>query len=252
MMFNSFFGVRFVNHLSNMEEPHEVYRDIDLELYVKTDKFFVVIHDEKLYVTSNGLSFVDIIYAGDFNAAHDQDFYLEFDSDYIFPNMAPAMYRYEVLDLDLIPEALQEQLSVIRDSMSVEADEIDEEIRQTGTSSKIDINKRLFYEAVYEHGTVCKVTNKPRKTRIHFYCDQYRIDQDQALAVIDISEPDYCEYLIKVATKFMCAAGTQFKKASRNLHPDERTNLDARPAVDLDSGMKTVKKRLTCNIKSDF
>ena len=38
------------------------------------------------------------------------------------------------------------------------------------------------------------------------------------MSVIDISEPDYCEYLFKVSTRFMCAAGTQFRKASVKLH----------------------------------
>ena len=55
--------------------------------------------------------------------------------------------------------------------MSADDEEIEEELRTSGFSSKIDINKRLFYEAVYKDGTVCKVTNQPRKTRVHFYCD---------------------------------------------------------------------------------
>ena len=31
-----------------------------------TDKIFLVLHDGKIYVTSGGLSFVDIIYVGGF------------------------------------------------------------------------------------------------------------------------------------------------------------------------------------------
>jgi len=52
-------------------------------------------------------------------------------------------------------------------------EEIEKEILEKGASSKIDLSKRLFYEVVYENGSVCKVTDKPRKTRVHFYCDQY-------------------------------------------------------------------------------
>ena len=108
------------------------------------------------------------------------------------------------------------------------------EIREKGASSKIDINKRLFYEVVYENGSVCKVTDKPRKTRVHFYCDQYQEERDTALSIIDISEPDYCEYLIKVSTKFMCAAGHQFKRASDKLNSGEK-----KPQLDLDDAGHT-------------
>ena len=99
---------------------------------------------------------------------------------------------------------------MIRDSLYVDKEEIAKELKDRGTSSKIDINKRLFYEVLYNDGSICKVNNQPRRTRVHFYCDQYRNEKDQAMSVIDISEPDYCEYLFKVSTRFMCAAGTQF------------------------------------------
>ena len=69
--------------------------------------------------------------------------------------------------------------------------------------------------------------------------------------VIDISEPAYCEYLFKVSTRFMCAAGTQFRKASVKLHM-ATTNAAPRPELDLDDGMHTVKKHLNCEINSDF
>ena len=140
---------------------------------------------------------------------------------------------------------------MVRDSLATDPEEIEEEIRQTGASSKIDINKRLFYEVLYHDGTICKVSNKPRQTRVHFYCDQYRNEKDSAMAVIDISEPDYCEYLFKVSTKFMCAAGTQFKKASVKLHTEDYAG-QVKPDLDLDAGSKTVRKNLACTVKSDF
>ena len=55
---------------------------------------------------------------------------------------------------------------------------MEKELKETGTSSKIDINKRLFYEVTYKDGTICKVNDKPRLTRVHFYCDQYRNEKD--------------------------------------------------------------------------
>ena len=67
MIFSSFFGVRFINHYTqNESKPEDVYLDIDLDLQKITDKIFLVFHDEKVYVTSGGLSFVDIIYTGEF------------------------------------------------------------------------------------------------------------------------------------------------------------------------------------------
>lgn len=95
------------------------------------------------------------------------------------------------------------------------------------------------------------MTKKPRSTRVHFYCDQYRVDKDMAMSVIDISEPDYCEYLFKVSTRFMCAAGTQFNKASSNLHASSPLEA-ARPALNLDAGHHTVQKQINCKVKSDF
>ena len=224
---------------------------MDLDLQRMTDKIFLVIHQQKIYVTSGGLSFVDIIYAGDFypRGVMKDLFYVEFDRTYIQPWKIRDKYRYEVLPLDRLPERLITQLNVVRDSMHVDQESIKEELSKPGTSSKIDINKRLFYEVVYRDGTVCKVTNKPRITRIHFYCDQYRLEKDQAVSVLDISEPDYCEYLFKVSTRFMCAAGTQFRKASTRLHSG---NNEQRPVVDLDAGPHTLHKRINCKMKSDF
>jgi len=87
MVFSSMFGVRFINHQArqDLSKPEDVYLDIDLDLQRMTDKIFLVIHEQKIYVMSGGLSFVDIIYAGDFYPKRikiDQ-LYLEFDRTYI-------------------------------------------------------------------------------------------------------------------------------------------------------------------------
>ena len=72
-----------------------------------TDLIFLVLHDEKIFVTSTGLSFVDIIYVGDFNAGEADQFYIEFESDYTYPLSAQDRYRYEILPITQIPAALQ-------------------------------------------------------------------------------------------------------------------------------------------------
>ena len=48
---------------------------------------------------------------------------------------------------------------MIRDSLYVDEEEIARELKDRGTSSKIDINKRLFYEVLYNDGSICKVNN---------------------------------------------------------------------------------------------
>ena len=62
--------------------------DLDLDLNRITDKIFLVMNDQRLYVTAGGLSFVDIVYAADFIAGTGDEFYLDFDNSYIFPSSA--------------------------------------------------------------------------------------------------------------------------------------------------------------------
>ena len=47
-----------------------------------TDKIFIVLHESKIYITSGGLSFVDIIYAGNFNSntAVKDNYFIAFDT----------------------------------------------------------------------------------------------------------------------------------------------------------------------------
>lgn len=105
MIFSGFFGVRFINYYAqsadegsagsgNPKKPQEAYLDIDLDLQRVTDKIFLVFHENKVFVTSGGLSFVDIIYIGDFiphaGAGHgepltEEMFYIDFDIEYIQP-----------------------------------------------------------------------------------------------------------------------------------------------------------------------
>ena len=74
MIFSGFFGVRFLNYYASSSKENnnskasaqEAYLDVDLDLQKVSDKIFLIFHDEKVFVTSGGLSFVDIIYVGDF------------------------------------------------------------------------------------------------------------------------------------------------------------------------------------------
>ena len=69
MIFSGFFGVRFLNYYatsSDNKSAQEAYLDVDLDLQKVSDKIFLIFHDDKVFVTSGGLSFVDIIYVGNF------------------------------------------------------------------------------------------------------------------------------------------------------------------------------------------
>ena len=58
---------------------------------------------------------------------------------------------------------------------------------------------------------MCDATKKPRRTTVTFYCDQSNSEAD--LRIIDISEPNYCEYQIKATTKYLC---TKLKSLPRS------------------------------------
>ena len=64
MIYNSMFGLRFINYRADPTAPKERYMDIDIDLNKSTDMLFVVMHDSRIYVSVGGLSFVDIVYSG--------------------------------------------------------------------------------------------------------------------------------------------------------------------------------------------
>lgn len=53
----------------------------------------------------------------------------------------------------------------------------------------------------WNNGDKCYVTKKPRHVRIEYVCDQSMDDEG---IVTSISEPDYCEYLIRFNTQYAC------------------------------------------------
>ena len=61
-----------------------------------------------MYVTSGGLSFVDIIYTGEFypKRGNTELFYIEFDIPYNKPGPFANKYEYEILEIDTIPDNL--------------------------------------------------------------------------------------------------------------------------------------------------
>ena len=85
-------------------------------------------HDDKVFVTSGGLSFVDIIYVGDFvpYLGKSEQFFIEFDYDYIQPWNLARRYGYTVHQYENggVPESLTTQLNIIRNSLSTDEDEL--------------------------------------------------------------------------------------------------------------------------------
>jgi len=91
----------------------------------------------------------------------------------------------------------------------------------------------MLYSQEYEDGTHCAANSKPRRTRVDFYCDTYAAggqvstvaDKGADFRVLDISEPDWCSYLFKVSTKYMCTGVAQLPKASHRVNGGAASRL---------------------------
>lgn len=103
----------------------------------------------------------------------------------------------------------------------------------------------MQYTEEYDSGSTCFVTQKPRRIKLSFFCDEYAgeqnhinddldingrnhlepfLNESEALMnftrgelnnllsyqrdfkLIELSEPDWCVYHAKIATRFMCGA----------------------------------------------
>lgn len=48
---------------------------------------------------------------------------------------------------------------------------------------------------------MCAANQKPRKATVQYFCDTYH---SHPMKILEISEPDWCDYSLKVATKYLC------------------------------------------------
>ena len=84
-IFNSDFGLRILNHLNKDQKiKQDFYLDVDLDFRRTTKHIFLVIHERKLYVAINGLSFADVIFVDSFPDPFDgiSEYYAKVDADY--------------------------------------------------------------------------------------------------------------------------------------------------------------------------
>ena len=165
--------------------------------------FFSVVNG-KLFISVNGLSFTDVLYASNLDKV--ENLQLKIDTTYstLLKNM--QITTVETFD-DKIPETLNAQFN-----MYVETASVDD-----------SLNTRYVYSEMYGDGTFCDANKKPRKTKVEFYCDAYATDKrekESDLKILDISEPDWCTYLFKVSTKYMCTGITQLPKSSTRAGTD--------------------------------
>jgi len=66
-------------------------------------------------------------------------------------------------------------------------------------------NMSVFNEGVsstWGNGDMCVVTKKPRETTVQYICDLSINDEG---AVTSISEPNFCNYLVRFNTQYACA-----------------------------------------------
>lgn len=236
VVFNSDFGLRVINHTVKSPNKHDHYVDVDLDFRRSTKRMFLILHEGRIYLTVNGLSFADVIFTDAFNDpfAGLTSFRVVVDKEYTTPSFLKDV-KFSVLS-DSISQNLDGQLNVISNQ----------------SSDRIDLTAKLFFRTQYKDGSMCDATNQPRSTKVVYYCDQYsqrgsRVD----MKVLDISEPDFCTYQIKLATKYLCSAGSQLPKISAKFDHGRHELKDKKLAA-LDAEQKTQRRKVDCRIKSDF
>jgi endoplasmic reticulum lectin 1 len=57
-----------------------------------------------------------------------------------------------------------------------------------------------YYEVIYEDGTVCDLTARPRRAAIHYVCQP-----DGRGEIYELKETSSCEYEVVVLTSLLCS-----------------------------------------------
>ncbi|RNA29963.1 OS-9-like isoform X2 [Brachionus plicatilis] len=65
----------------------------------------------------------------------------------------------------------------------------------------------LYHEQYFEHGSLCELTGRPRKTTVKIFCDERGLDRIEM-----ISEIETCEYEIFVRSQSLCSVPNFSKK----------------------------------------
>ena len=68
------------------------------------------------------------------------------------------------------------------------------------------------------------------------------------MRIVDISEPQWCNYEIKVQTKYMCSAGMQMPKISSKFEAYSGLLKDQAEDLAMDENKKTQRKMQDCKI----
>jgi hypothetical protein len=86
--------------------------------------------------------------------------------------------------------------------------------------------------------------------QVDFYCDNYH--QDDSIKILDISEPDWCSYLFKVSTKYMCTGIAHLPKASSRegaLASSRKQRNEVALQLDKTDGFAPVlKRKVRCRV----
>ena len=70
------------------------------------------------------------------------------------------------------------------------------------------------------------MNNQPREVTVFYYCDYF---EQREASVVEISEPDWCKYHVKIMTKYMC--GRWSNVYEREMEAQKRTEIRCRPRV---------------------
>lgn len=62
------------------------------------------------------------------------------------------------------------------------------------------LQRPKYHSQFYSNGTICDLTNLPRKTEVQFICGD-----TQLFHILSVEEPETCVYLLKISTPSLCA-----------------------------------------------
>ena len=78
-------------------------------------------------------------------------------------------------------------------------------IKEIAMFNDVPMTLKSYFIEKYINGTICAVNQKPREVTIFYYCDYFNTTSE--FTMLEISEPDWCKYHVKVATKYLCGKG---------------------------------------------
>jgi endoplasmic reticulum lectin 1 len=108
-----------------------------------------------------------------------------------------------------------------------------------------------YHEVIMSEGTLCDLTQKPRKTRVRFICLK-----EAPLEFIHFSEITTCEYLVVVATQYLCQnpiyRSEEHPSIPIECHPVHSGPEKPKEQVKIDDQVETLRKQFHHKSQQDM